>query len=122
MIHRWSLALFFLARAAQAAEPMVSVVVAAEDLPAGVVLTMERITQREVPRSAVTASFVKPDSVSYLVNQSTRLPILKGEPLLWSFFETRVSRVPACDQLRTETSAAAQVAHHRALIKTRRAR
>ncbi len=106
-----------------AEEPLVPVVVALRDLPAGTVITFEVIAQRLVPKSAVTVSIVKPDSASYVVNQRTRLPILAAEPLLWAFFEERVGgRVKACEGLQHAGTAEAQVARHRQVVRTRRAR
>lgn len=67
---------------------LVPVVVAAQDLPEGTTVTMEMITQRQVPEQFVTSSVVKPDSASYIVNQRTLFPLQAGDPLLWSAFET----------------------------------
>lgn len=67
---------------------LVPVVVAAQDLPEGTLVTMEMITQRNVPEQFVTSSVVKPDSASYIVNQRTLFPLQAGDPLLWTAFET----------------------------------
>lgn len=67
---------------------LVPVVVAAQDLPEGTTVTMDMISQRQVPEQFVTSSVVKPDSASYIVNQRTLFPLQAGDPLLWSAFET----------------------------------
>ncbi len=64
------------------------VVVAAVDIPAGTVVTFEMISQRSIDRSLMRASYVKPDSASDLVNQRTIAPMLAGDLVRWSFFET----------------------------------
>jgi pilus assembly protein CpaB len=64
------------------------VTVAAVDIPEGTVVTTEMIAQRSVPEQFVTASVVKPDSASYVVNQKVLVPLQAGDPLMWSQFET----------------------------------
>jgi pilus assembly protein CpaB len=66
----------------------VTVTVAAVDIPEGAVVTMDMIAQRSVPEQFVTASVVKPDSASYVVNQKVLVPLQTGDPLMWSQFET----------------------------------
>jgi pilus assembly protein CpaB len=67
---------------------LVPVVVAAQDIPEGTVITFDMISQRSVPEQFVTSSVVKPDSASYVVNQKVLVPLQSGDPLLWSQFET----------------------------------
>jgi pilus assembly protein CpaB len=67
---------------------LVPVVVAAQDIPEGTVVTFDMISQRSVPEQFVTSSVVKPDSASYVVNQKVLVPLQGGDPLLWSQFET----------------------------------
>ena len=67
---------------------LIPVVVAAVDISEGTVVTMEMISQRSIPEQFVTASVVKPDSASYIVNQKVLVPLQAGDPLLWSQFET----------------------------------
>jgi len=67
---------------------LVPVVVAAVDVSEGTVVTMEMLSQRSIPEQFVTASVVKPDSASYVVNQKVLVPVQQGDPLLWSQFET----------------------------------
>ena len=67
---------------------LIPVVVAAEDLPEGTAVTFDMIQQRSVPEQFITSSVIKPDSASYIVNQRTLVPLQKGDPLLWSQFET----------------------------------
>lgn len=77
-----------LAAVARADEPMVPVVVAAVDIGAGETVTMDMISQRKAPKRLITSSVVKPDSASYIVNQRLLVPVLAGDLLLWSQFET----------------------------------
>ncbi len=67
---------------------LVPVVVAAQDVPEGTVITFDMISQRSVPEQFVTSSVVKPDSATYVVNQKVLVPLQAGDPLLWSQFET----------------------------------
>lgn len=108
------------AAVALAKEPLVPVVVAAVDIKAGTTVTFEMISQRSAEASMVTSSIVKPDSASYIINQKTRFPILAGDVVLWSFFETKAS-----DEVATRCAAAvvapesaqAQVGRHRDVVK-----
>jgi pilus assembly protein CpaB len=67
---------------------LVPVVVAAQDIPEGTIVTLDMISQRSVPEQFVTSSVVKPDSATYVVNQKVLVPLQAGDPLLWSQFET----------------------------------
>jgi serine/threonine-protein kinase len=67
-------------------EDEVPVVVAARDLPAGTVVTFEMLQQRSYPARIVTASVVKPDSASYIINERLTAPLRAGDMLLWSQF------------------------------------
>ena len=99
--------------------PEVSIVVAAVDIPSGTVVTFDMISQRQVPAGAVTTSIVKPDSASYIVNQRIALPVLAGDPMLWSFFETAsdAAGVEACRKVLPEPveGAAEQISQARAV-------
>lgn len=66
---------------------LVPVVVAAVDISEGAVVTTEMVNQRLVPEQFVTASVVRPDSVSYVVNSKVLVPLAAGDMLLWSQFE-----------------------------------
>lgn len=77
---------------------LVPVVVAAVDLRAGTVVTMEMISQRSIPEQFATASMVRPDSASYLVNRPTRLPLHAGDPVTWPMVESSTAG-PACAAL-----------------------
>ena len=67
---------------------LVPVVVASQDIPAGAVVTLDMLSQRSVPEQFVTSSVVKPDSATYVVGQKVLVALQKGDPLLWSQFET----------------------------------
>jgi pilus assembly protein CpaB len=102
-----------------AGEPVTAVLVAAADLPAGTVITVDTLSQRTLPSEFVTRSLVRPDAASYVVGQRTRLPIVAGEPLLWAYV-TPTSRVAACDVLQRDEKAEAQVARHRQALRRKR--
>jgi Flp pilus assembly protein CpaB len=68
---------------------LVPVVVASQDIPEKTAVTYDMISQRSVPEQFVTNSVVKPDSATYIVNQRILVPVLAGDPLLWSQFETQ---------------------------------
>lgn len=70
---------------------LVPVVIAAVDIPEGTTVTMEMISQRSVPEQFVTSSVVKPDSASYVVGQVALVPMIAGDPLMWSTFEAKKS-------------------------------
>jgi pilus assembly protein CpaB len=63
------------------------VIVAAQDMPEGTVVTTDMISERAVPEQFITSSVVRPDSVQYLVNQKILVPAQAGDPLLWTQFE-----------------------------------
>jgi len=67
---------------------LVNVVVASQDIHEGASVSMDMISVRAIPEQFVTASVVKPDSVSYVVNQKVLVPLQAGDPLLWTQFET----------------------------------
>jgi len=67
---------------------LVPVVVAAADIPEGTVVTLDMISQRQVPEQFVTSSVVRPESASHVVNQKVLVSLQAGDPLLWSQFET----------------------------------
>ena len=66
---------------------LVPVVVFAVDVPAGKEVTFDQVSQRSVPEQLATSSVVKPDSVSYVMNQRLLVPGLAGQSVLWSMFE-----------------------------------
>lgn len=67
---------------------LVPVVIVRRDLAPGTVLTMDDIDQRSVPEVLVNASIIKPDSVSYVINQPLLVPVAAGEPLRWAHVAT----------------------------------
>jgi Flp pilus assembly protein CpaB len=102
-----------------AAEPTTPVIVAASDLPAGSVITLEVVSQRSLPSEHVTRSMVTPRSASSIVGRRTRLPLLAGEPLLSTFFDS-AQQVDACRAFHRDDQAEVQVARHRQTLRTRR--
>jgi pilus assembly protein CpaB len=74
---------------------LVPVVVAAQDIPEGAVMTFDLLHQRSVPEQFVTSSVVKPDGAQHIVNQRLLVPVRAGDLLLWSQFETKPKGVSA---------------------------
>lgn len=111
------------ASAAFADEPREAVIVAAVDIPAGTKVTLEMLSQRPVPKRLLTSSVIKPDSASYVVQQTTRRAMLAGDLLLWSSFEPADPRVvQGCEQKFAEKPVAAdQVRRARAAVEKARA-
>lgn len=70
---------------------LVPVVVAAQDVPEGTVISYEMISQRPVPEQFVTSSVIKPDSANFIINQKVLVALQSGDPLLWTQFETTKS-------------------------------
>ncbi|MCC6336435.1 MAG: hypothetical protein IT380_20915 [Myxococcales bacterium] len=104
---------------AWAEEPRVAVVVAAVDIRAGETVTIEMISQRSVAKGLVTSSVVKPDSASYLIDQRVLVPVLAGDLLLWSQFETtKAEHHRVCrEALKVTGDAREQIARARAAIR-----
>ncbi len=75
-------------RAATRGWNLVPVTVAAVNIPEGTIVDFSMISQRSVPEQFITASVIKPDSVSYIERQRIMVPVQAGDPLLWSQFET----------------------------------
>src|SRR4051812_46927445 len=67
---------------------LVPVVVAADSVSEGTVVTYDMISQRPIPEQFVTSSVIKPDSANYIVGQKVLVPLQAGDALLWSQFET----------------------------------
>jgi len=78
--------------AAALEEDLVPVVIAAVDIEEGTVVTMDLVQQRTMPKRYVTTSIIQPDSASYVIGQRLLVPVQKGDPLLWTQFETTVTR------------------------------
>lgn len=70
---------------------LVPVVVAAQDIPEGSVISYEMISQRPVPEQFVTSSVIRPDSANAIINQKVLVSLQQGDPLLWTQFETTKS-------------------------------
>ena len=68
---------------------LVPVVVAAVDIAEGTTVTFDQISQRAIPEQFVTASVVKPEAASSVVNQVALVPILAGDPILWTHFSSK---------------------------------
>lgn len=64
---------------------LVPIVVAAQDVLEGDVLTPESVAVRQVPDEMVkSASYVKPDNVAFILGQRVVAPLQEGDPLCWS--------------------------------------
>ncbi len=67
---------------------LLPVLVATQDIPEGTTVTYEMIAQRSVPDQFVTSSVVTPENARHVINQQLLVPVQKGDPLLWTQFET----------------------------------
>jgi hypothetical protein len=67
-------------------ESFVPVVMAAQDLPAGTVLSFDLIFQRGMPETYVTPSSLKPDQVHTVIGRQLLVPVKQGDVLLASQF------------------------------------
>jgi Flp pilus assembly protein CpaB len=90
---------------------LVPVVVAAVDITEHTVVTMDQVSQRSMPEQFVTASVVKPDSASYIINQTINVPVQAGDPLLWSQFDTTAKQVKVLFAARDLASGTLLAAH-----------
>ncbi len=69
----------------------VTAVVASVDISEGSAVTTDMLATRAFPEQFITASVIKPDSLSAIVNQKVMVALQKGDPLLWTQFETSKS-------------------------------
>ncbi|HUB09186.1 MAG TPA: Flp pilus assembly protein CpaB [Myxococcales bacterium] len=67
---------------------LVPIVVAAQDVDEGTVLTTDMIAQQPMPSRFVTPSVIKPENYSYVVGQKVLVNLHKHDPLLWTQFES----------------------------------
>ncbi len=67
---------------------LVPIVVAGADVDEGTTLTTDMIAQRPMPSQFVTPSVIKPENYSYVVGQRVLVNLKKGDPLLWTQFES----------------------------------
>ncbi|AKU90634.1 Flp pilus assembly protein CpaB [Vulgatibacter incomptus] len=67
---------------------LVPVLVAAEDLEEGSVLSFEMIAKSRIPEQFVTGSVVRPEYAESVIGQRVIVPMRAGDPILWSQFET----------------------------------
>ena len=73
---------------------MVPVVVANMELPAGVVVTWEKLSQRALPADYVTSSNVQVEMARELIGQVLRTPMTMGDPVRWGDVGPRDPGVP----------------------------
>lgn len=66
---------------------MVSVVVAADAIPAGTVITRKDLAMLSVFESAAGSHAVTPDDANFVLGKKTVFPLKRGEVLSWSFIE-----------------------------------
>ncbi len=75
-------------RSARKGWDLVPIVVAGADVDEGTTLTTDMIAQRPMPSQFVTPSVIKPENYSYVVGQKVLVNLKKGDPLLWTQFES----------------------------------
>jgi pilus assembly protein CpaB len=66
---------------------LLPVIVAAQDMEEGTVLTFDHVYQRSIPEQFVTASNVRPNAADHIINKKLLVPVKAGDPLLWTHFE-----------------------------------
>ncbi|MBS2031222.1 MAG: hypothetical protein JST54_25205 [Deltaproteobacteria bacterium] len=86
-------------RAVRAGWNLVPVLVIADDVQAGTVITYDVISQRAVPEQFVTTSIARPDRANELVGKRIKVPLKAGDLLLWSEFDDFKSPTPGCDAI-----------------------
>lgn len=64
--------------------PMVTVMMAARDLPEGSVLTLDRVMQEQIPEYLATKSVLRPNQAGHLWGHALKVKLRKGDLLLWS--------------------------------------
>lgn len=64
------------------------VVVASRDIPEGTILDMDMLQQRQIPEQFVTRSVVRPDKVQHIIGKKVIVQLQRGDPILWSNFES----------------------------------
>lgn len=75
-------------RQVRAGWELVPVLVAADDVEEGSVLSSDMVAVSRVPEQFVTGSVVRPDYAESVVGQRVLVPLRAGDPILWSHFET----------------------------------
>ena len=84
------------ARVSRAGWNLLPVIVAADDLAPGTLVTYDMISQRPVPEQFVTSSIVKPDSANAIVGKRIKVPLKAGDLMLWSEFDDFKPAPPDC--------------------------
>ncbi|MHB8419017.1 MAG: Flp pilus assembly protein CpaB [Myxococcales bacterium] len=67
---------------------LVPIIVAQQDIDEGMTLTTDMIAQMPMPSRFVTPSVIKPENYSYVVGQKVLVNLHRGDPLLWTQFES----------------------------------
>jgi len=107
------------------AEKKVKIVVAARDLPAGhIIIAPADLAVIEISEDAATRSMVEGEQRKYLEGRRLAFPMLEGDPVLSSLFESQeggeeISQLCA-DAVREAPSAEGQIARHRQVVLERR--
>ena len=74
---------------------LVPIVVAADDLPAGSLVTFDQLSQRSVPDGFAFSSYVRPESASRAVGRRLTTAMTRGEPLRWQDLQDASPVAPA---------------------------
>ena len=81
------------ARTQAVQQNLVTVLIASVDVQEGTRLTIEMVSQRQMPSDYVTSSIVTPENAHYVIGQIIKVPVQKGDALLWTHFETELRPV-----------------------------
>ena len=65
-------------------EDMVSVLVAAKDIPAGTALKRTLVAKKEIPKQYLNPNAVLPDSLDLILDQVTNIDLRKDQQIAWS--------------------------------------
>ena len=68
------------------------VLVAAADVPAGVVLAEGQVAERAVPKDLLTESYVLTKDRPQVVGRTVAAPFRRGDPILWTHFQAAGSK------------------------------
>jgi Flp pilus assembly protein CpaB len=69
---------------------LVPVVLAAQDLPEGAVISLDAIAEKAIPEQFVTASVVRPDRASEMLGVKLLAPLMAGDPIRWRDLATSI--------------------------------
>ncbi len=79
---------------------LMPVVVANRDIVEGSVLDYDMVAKNVIPERFVTPSIVKPNDFEKVVGQRLAVPLMRGDPLLWTTFRMENSHIRLSSDVR----------------------